>query len=361
MSKTNLFTKHPSVIRAFIVLLLLGLFIDGNIVTFSLVCVMVFLFMTARAFMTPSKKRVRFFLILAYAFLMSVQLAYCAIAVFSVDSPFIVFCIKKIFATLLILFPYGLERLFTIRNYTHFYVPSAQELSMYTFHEIKENTERIRETLEQLNKSGRVLSPENLSTLISDLPRHDSFRYINNGNLTEEYFALAEESFSDPHVYIVISNTGSPASEMISLFTGKQYNHVSLAFDDTLKTIISYNGGEKLYPPGMNREMLEYFNKKEDSSIMVYRIRAGREQKKRIVDKVREINREGSAYNLIGLVTKHSHKPNIMFCSQFVYKMLKYAGLAYFNKKETEIRPTDFVELDYRRQLEFVYELRLNT
>ena len=72
---------------------------------------------------------------------------------------------------------------------------------------------------------------------------------------------------------------------------------------------------------------------------------------------VERINREGSAYNMMGLVTKWSYKPNIMFCSQFVYRMLQEAGLAYFEKRPGEARPTDFVELDYRRKLEFVEEI----
>ncbi len=42
-----------------------------------------------------------------------------------------------------------------------------------------------------------------------------------------------------------------------------------------------------------------------------------------------------------------------MFCSQFVYCMLRVAGLDYFKKKPEEVKPTDFVELDYMRCLEY--------
>jgi len=42
-----------------------------------------------------------------------------------------------------------------------------------------------------------------------------------------------------------------------------------------------------------------------------------------------------------------------MFCSQFVYTMLKVAGLEYFDKQPEKVKPTDFVELDYERKLEF--------
>jgi hypothetical protein len=42
---------------------------------------------------------------------------------------------------------------------------------------------------------------------------------------------------------------------------------------------------------------------------------------------------------------------NIMFCSQFVYKMLDIVGLAYFNKRPGNIKPDDLVELDYYRNV----------
>jgi hypothetical protein len=108
----------------------------------------------------------------------------------------------------------------------------------------------------------------------------------------------------------------------------------NIDIDKNLKTVISYNGGERVYPPGLNMEMVKYFNKKKDSSIIVYSMPITFEKKKAIIDKVNEINRLGNAYNLIGLVFKFSFKPNIMFCSQLVYKMLKIAEINYFDKKD---------------------------
>lgn len=47
-----------------------------------------------------------------------------------------------------------------------------------------------------------------------------------------------------------------------------------------------------------------------------------------------------------------------MFCSQFVYKMLQIADIAYFNKEPGHVQPTDFIELDYHRKLEYVSEIK---
>lgn len=268
--------------------------------------------------------------------------------------------LARILSAVSVFFPFVIERYVTINKYASFYLPSANEISSIGFSELKSNSKKIIYEIAKIRKTGKALSAENLIKITSDLHRHNSFQYINHGQLSEEYFKEAGNSLKDPSIYIVISNTGSAASEIISTFTQKQYNHASLSFDYDLKTIISYNGGERIYPPGLNHEMIDYFNKKEDSSIIVYRLPCTFAQKRLILDKIDEINTEGSAYNMMGLVLKYSHKPNIMFCSQFVYKMLEFAGIVYFEKNDSEVKPTDFIELDYYRKLQFVYELKLN-
>jgi hypothetical protein len=222
---------------------------------------------------------------------------------------------------------------------------------------LKKNAAKTKTGLTRLRGK---LSRGNLDALINDLPRHNSFDYINNGTLSEKYFEDAYKTLDDHGIYIVLSNTGSAASELLSVFTNKKYNHISLAFDENLETIISYNGGERVSPPGLNREFLKNFNQKSDASMIVYKLQCEGEQKRMIIEKIEKINREGSAYNLLGLVLKYSNKPNIMFCSQFVYKMLKSAGLHYFEKDEAEVKPMDFIELDYKRKLRYVYEIQFN-
>jgi hypothetical protein len=263
----------------------------------------------------------------------------------------------RIVGTIFVLAPFIINRIFSENKNKDFYLPSVQDITVVTFNEMVENINKVKEVIE---KGRASLSKENIDELLNDIPRHDSFRYINKGSLTEEYFSLAYQTIKDKNIYIVISNTGSPASEIISMFTKKQYNHASLSFDKELKTIVSYNGGERIYPPGLNMEMIKYFNKKQDSSIIVYSLPITAEKKKKIIDKINEINRQGNAYNLLGLVFKFSLKPNIMFCSQFVYRMLKDVGLNYFDKKDGQIKPTDLIELDYDRKLKYEYAIKFN-
>lgn len=305
-----------------------------------------------------TKKRIKGYLVVAYAGVLAAQVALCIQVLFVEEGTFYDQPFRRLFGVLLILVPLVVSRYVSVGKYAQFYLPSLQDLSTISFAELQRGRERTARQAETLKKAGKSLSSDNLKDVVEDLPRHSSFRYINDGSLTEAYFAEARRHLEDPNLYLVISCTGSPASEIISVFTQKQYNHASLSFDRELKTILSYNGGERVYPPGLNQEMLDFFHKKAGASILVYALACTREQKEQVLDQVAEINREGSAYNMLGLVLKYSHKPNIMFCSQFVYRMLELAGLAYFQDKAGHVKPTDLVELDYHRKLKFVTEIR---
>lgn len=338
----------------FMVFLGIYLFLFGDYNLYALAGITVYIFAIVRALNIYSKKRLKSGLIITYTFLLIFEFASFELVLFANDFSLI----KEIFARcasiVLVLSPFIIERITTAHAHTVFAVPSLAEtgtLSYARFNQTRDSAKRVKASLEKIK--GTVTS-ENMKELAVDLPRNNSFDYINNGSLTEEYFIKAEESLADPHIYIVVSNTGSAASEVIGIFTRKQFNHVSISFDEDLETIVSYNGGEKMYPPGLNAEMIEFFNKKEDASIGVYRLKVTTEQKQAMLDIVRSINSEGSAYNLIGLVFKYSHRPNIMFCSQFVYSLLKKVGVAYFEKRPERVQPTDLVELDYFRKLEFV-------
>lgn len=199
----------------------------------------------------------------------------------------------------------------------------------------------------------------NLKEVLKDLPRHHFFQYCNKCSISNEIIQQAYQTTNNGYIYIVLSDTGTPASELISLFTKKTYNHASIAFDAQLKTLMSYNNGQNIFPPGLNVEKVQYLRKKEGACIIVYQMRATPEQKKCMISKIEQINNEGSSYNTIGLLLKHSFLPNIMFCSQFVYYLLCEAGMAYFDKKMECVTPMDFVELDYKRKLEFLYEKTL--
>jgi hypothetical protein len=191
--------------------------------------------------------------------------------------------------------------------------------------------------------SRSALSGRDIDEMIRDLPRHSSTRYITRRSLPARWFERAYSTLDDPYVYIVLSDTGSPASRFIRLFTSALYNHVSLAFDEELETLVSYNGGNGVSSPGLNRERLEWLNQEAGASLSIYRLRLEPAQKRLMIARIRAIDRAGSSYNMLGLLTKKSWRPNIMFCSQFVYSLLDEAELAYFEKEKGAVRPEDFM------------------
>lgn len=206
-----------------------------------------------------------------------------------------------------------------------------------------------------------TLSLEDLGVLARDLPRYNSFQYLTRFSLSVKYFETAYGALKDPHVYIVLSDTGSPAGKVIGLFTASPYNHISLSFDPALETLVSYNGGNGISSPGLNPERLQHLNRKPGASLVVYRLKTTGGQKRALIDRLAVINREGSSYNLLGLLTGKSSLPNIMFCSQFVYTLLKDTGTAYFNKKTGKVKPMDFVNLARGDRLELTGKIAFNT
>ncbi|MFV0556926.1 MAG: hypothetical protein ACK5LM_07500 [Lactovum sp.] len=213
---------------------------------------------------------------------------------------------------------------------------------------------------DSLKKTKPLFSKTNLVGIAQDIPKHSVRKYINKETLTQNYFKKCQETLNDLHIYLVISSTGSPASELLSVFTQKVYNHISLSFDKDLETVVSYNGGENISFPGLNQEQLEFFNKKEDASLLIYSLELSQEQKIKILENISEINKTGSAYNWIGLLSNMKLKPNIMYCSQFIYKILEKTDLLYFKAEEKIIKPTDFIEKDYYRKLKFCKEIKFN-
>ncbi len=251
-----------------------------------------------------------------------------------------------------------LETFFEIRNYHHYFFHDSKNMNTLYFSDLQRFVDVVREKKQLLSKTSGILTKDNIAQILSDIRRTDSFSYTNNGTLTEEYFSLLSETMSDHNLYIVLSDTGSLTSQVVSLFTEKDYNHASISFDKQLRTLVSYNGGERVNPPGMNAELLSYLAKKENARVYVYSLAVTEAQKRKMAQKIREINTDGSAYNLLGMFLKQSYKPNIMYCSQFVYTLLEYAGVNYFKKDRNNIKPTDLVELDYYKKLKFEYEIK---
>ncbi len=332
----------------------------NNFITSLLVFVAIDILLATYVLLTSKKKSQKFITLLGYGCLLPVQIWYSL----SVTNRHLEYTLERISTLgvtyLLLVLSFSLYAYLNEVNERDYFFSTTRPSELLYFSRIAQFNRFLADKKEFVNKSTKILNREVIEEVLQEVARNNSFSYINKGTLTQEYFQLLNSTLDDPYVYIVISDTGSATSQMLSLISHKNFNHVSISFDRDLQTLVSYNGGERVNPPGLNAEMIEYLIKKDDASIYVYKLPVTREQKEIMISKIDEINQDGSAYNLLGLFVRKSYKPNIMYCSHFVYTLLQQADLAYFDKRPHDVRPTDFVELDYERIVELEYKIKFN-
>ncbi len=337
------------------------LFVGGSYVVYLLVYVFSFVFLLWHTVFSVSAILDKIAQALVYALIMASQILFDIFVIrILLEGPQSFRIVGKLSGIFLIFIPFLIKQLFFFIQHDRSPFTALGECTALSYSQLLDDKDKIINRIHKLKSTRQKLSKENVLEIIHDLPRHNSFSYINNGSLTEGYFQQAAKALQDGYIYLILTKSKSASSEMIGLFTDKPYNHVSLSFDRELRTIISYNGGEHITPPGLNPELVEQLARREGASILLYQLPATYQQKQIILDKIRTINREGSAYNLLGLLLKTTPQPNIMFCSQFVYTMLELVGLNYFQKDATHVTPTDFIELDYYRTLDFLCKINLN-
>ncbi len=301
-----------------------------------------FVFLLSRIIAVKGRKTEKLQLFLVYCMILAFQIIFLILVY---EREYFLHYLMKAMSFLLFLVPFELERVILVNKSAEIKIPNVKDsgvIAYSKFLNIKNNIDK-----------------QELKDFLSTLTKTSYVRYINKNTLTKEYFDLCFKSLEDENIYIIVTNTGSIASRLINLFTKTEFNHASLAFDKELETIVSYNGGVNLFMPGLNSEMIEYSVKKKYNVMYIYSLKITREQKMKMIDKITEINERGSAYNFIGIFIRKSMRSNIMYCSQFIYTMLKVADAQYFEK--TIVSPTDFIELDYERKLKLVKKIELKT
>lgn len=233
----------------FVIILLAcsALFFSGDYVVYILAYIFSFVFLLCYTIFAASTILEKIVQTLLYALIMAAQIVFDVLVLRSLlEGNADTYNLGKLLGIVIIFIPFLVKQLFFIgqRDSSPFTV--LGECSALSYSQLLYDKEEILYRIDKLIAAGHKLSKENLQEIIHDLPRHSSFSYINSGSLTNSYFEQAEKTLHDGYVYLVITRSKSASSEIIGLFTNKQYNHVSLSFDKDLNTIISYNGGEKI-------------------------------------------------------------------------------------------------------------------
>jgi len=171
-----------------------------------------------------------------------------------------------------------------------------------------------------------------------------------------------------PHVYVVLTDTGTLFSRSIRCWTGKPLNHASLALDPDLGEVYSFG---RLHPnnplrAGFVRERVWGSLIREASRhtpCAVYRCRLGRTAHARLLAELDRFRRDASryGYNLAGLLAVAAgvewRRPDKYFCSQFVAHLFAAAGAPLTAAPPALTKPCD-IEKSPRLELVFRGDLR---
>lgn len=168
---------------------------------------------------------------------------------------------------------------------------------------------------------------------------------------------------TEKKVYVLLTNTGTLFTKTIKLYTRKQYNHASIAFDENLKDVYSFGRKRPRNPfiGGFVRENIKEGLFK-NATCAVYCLTINETEYNRMQGYIKQIeaNKEKYRYNFIGLfaviLNKQLKRDNAFFCSQFVASVLKQSGSIDFNIPLSLVTPHDLQVAD---NLELVYQGKL--
>ena len=165
-------------------------------------------------------------------------------------------------------------------------------------------------------------------------------------------------------IYIVLTDTGTLLSKAIGLYTRKDLNHASIAFDEELNEMYSF-GRKQRHNPFVGGFVKE--NAAEgifrEADCMIFSCQVSDEQYHRMRNKIRQIERckEQYRYNFIGLFGVAFNigiqRNRAFFCSQFVATVVNEGGVPMFTIKPNLVQPHHFTKVPFLIQ-EFEGNLR---
>ena len=161
-------------------------------------------------------------------------------------------------------------------------------------------------------------------------------------------------------IYIILTQTYSIVSRIISLFSKSKYSHVSISLDKKCDKMYSF--GRKVdYFAFIGSFKEENINKglflKSNKSLMaLYELNVTLAQYKKIKEKINEIKENSDGYNLIGVVLVPFNvklRRNKYYCSEFVNEVLESVGIKIDNSFNKVVKPEDFISI---KGIKLLYE-----
>ena len=168
---------------------------------------------------------------------------------------------------------------------------------------------------------------------------------------------------NNKEVFLVFSRTGTMPSNIIALFTHKEYSHVSISFDNSLTKMYSFGrlNPAKILPAGFIEENVYdgVFALFPKSKCLVYKLTVTDEQFKNLQFENNKFikNHNEYKYAIKGAIMAYFKKPykkdKHYFCSQFVSEVLINSGIYKTDKVPELIKPMDLLEI---KEKTLVYE-----
>ena len=163
---------------------------------------------------------------------------------------------------------------------------------------------------------------------------------------------MNEVAKMEKKIYIILSNTGTLLSKAISIYTRKELNHVSIAFDEELNEMYSF-GRKSSHNPfngGFVKEnpVEGLFQR---ATCAIYECKVTDSEYMRMRNKIRQMEQQKQfyKYNLIGLVLVavniEMERENAFFCSQFVATIMKECPSSRFQVAPPLAQPHHFEQL----------------
>jgi len=153
-------------------------------------------------------------------------------------------------------------------------------------------------------------------------------------------------------IYIILSNTGTLFSKAIGMYTKKELNHASIAFDEELNEMYSF--GRKSSHNPFNGGFIKE-NPAEGlfqrATCAIYECEVTKSEYIRMKSKISQMEQRKQfyKYNLIGLVfvaiNIEKERENAFFCSQFVATIMKECPSSRFLIAPPLAQPHHFEQL----------------
>lgn len=153
-------------------------------------------------------------------------------------------------------------------------------------------------------------------------------------------------------IYIILTYTGTILSQIVKVYTRREFSHVSISLDENLTKMYSF-GRLNPYNPfsgGFVHERINQgtFKRFKNTKTKIYSLEVSEEKYKELEKLIKEMYNEKDSYKfnilgLIGILINHQVKrENYFYCAEFVKYVLEQSSII---ELPDLVKPEDFEKI----------------